>query len=92
MAALGYEHNITGSGAWVAEVRPSKKINLIPRKVKDMKVPNVRGMTAKDAVYLLEDMGMVVEISGYGKVIYQSITEGTDLEKGRLIKLTLKNV
>jgi cell division protein FtsI (penicillin-binding protein 3) len=57
-----------------------------------MKVPNVRGMTAKDAVYLLEDMGMVVEISGYGKVIYQSIAEGTDLEKGRLIKLTLKNV
>ena len=52
----------------------------------------MRGMTSKDAVYLLEDMGMVVEISGYGKVIYQSIVEGTDLEKGRLIKLTLKNL
>ena len=49
-------------------------------------------MTAKDAIYLLEDMGMVVQISGYGKVIYQSIAEGTALEKGRLIKLTLKDV
>jgi beta-lactam-binding protein with PASTA domain len=37
-------------------------------------------------------MGMVVEISGYGKVIYQSIAEGADVEKGRLIKLTLKNI
>ena len=92
LAALGYEHNVTGSGPWVAEVRPSKTINLIPRKVVEKKVPNVRGMTAKDAVYLLEDMGMVVEISGYGKVIYQSITEGADVEKGRLIKLTLKNI
>lgn len=92
LAALGYRHNITSSGPWISEVRPSKKINLIPRKVRDMKVPNVRGMTAKDAVYILEDMGMVVEISGYGKVIYQSIAEGADLEKGRLIKLTLKNI
>ena len=92
LAELGYEHNITNSGPWIAEVRPSKKINLIPRKVMEMKVPNVRGMTAKDAVYILEDMGMVVEISGYGKVIYQSISEGADLEKGRLIKLTLKNI
>jgi cell division protein FtsI (penicillin-binding protein 3) len=92
LAALGYEHNVTGSGPWVAEVRPSKTINLIPRKVVEKKVPNVRGMTAKDAVYLLEDMGMVVEISGYGKVIYQSIAEGADVEKGRLIKLTLKNI
>ena len=92
LAELGYEHNITNSGPWIAEVRPSKKINLIPRKIMEMKVPNVLGMTAKDAVYILEDMGMVVEISGYGKVIYQSISEGADLEKGRLIKLTLKNI
>ena len=92
LAALGYKHNITSSGSWIAEVKPAKQINLIPRKVLEMKVPNVRGMTAKDAVYLLEEMGMVVEISGYGKVIYQSISEGADLEKGRLIKLTLKNV
>tara|TARA_B100001109_G_scaffold249177_1_gene240809 strand:- start:419 stop:1021 length:603 start_codon:yes stop_codon:yes gene_type:complete len=92
LAELGYEHNITGSGKWIAEVRPSKKINLIPRKVKKTSVPNVQGMTAKDAIYLLEDMGMVVQISGYGKVIYQSIAEGTALEKGRLIKLTLKDV
>ena len=92
LAELGYEHNITGSGKWIAEVRPSKKINLIPRKVNKTSVPNVQGMTAKDAVYLLEDMGMVVQISGYGKVIYQSIAEGTALEKGSLIKLTLKDV
>jgi cell division protein FtsI (penicillin-binding protein 3) len=49
-------------------------------------------MTAKDAIYLLEKMGLIVEIKGFGKVVYQSIPEGTDLENGRLIKLTLKNI
>ena len=49
-------------------------------------------MTAKDAVFLLERMGLIVELKGFGKVVYQSIPEGTDLDKGRLIKLTLKNI
>ena len=53
-------------------------------------MPNVEGMTAKDAVFLLESLGYVVKIKGYGRVIYQSVKEGEDVEKGRLIQITLK--
>ena len=91
LAELGYEHNVVGGGKWIAQVSPKEKINLIPRSMKENVVPNVQGMTAKDAIYLLESMGVIVKISGYGTVVYQSIPEGTDIEKGRLIKLTLKN-
>jgi cell division protein FtsI (penicillin-binding protein 3) len=92
LASLGYDHNVEGGGAWIGEVKPNKEIHLIPRKIKSKVVPSVSGMTAKDAVFLLERMGLIVELKGFGKVVYQSIPEGTDLDKGRLIKLTLKNI
>ena len=53
-------------------------------------MPNVKGMTAKDAVFLLESLGYVVKIKGYGQVIYQSVKEGEEVEKGRLVQITLK--
>ena len=92
LASLGYDHNVEGGGAWIGEVKPNKEIHLIPRKIKSKVVPSVSGMTAKDAVFLLERMGLIVELKGFGKVVYQSIPEGTDLDRGRLIKLTLKNI
>ena len=52
-------------------------------------VPNVRGMGAKDAVYLLESKGLHVRLSGTGKVIRQSLNAGSYLHKGQTITLTL---
>lgn len=52
-------------------------------------VPNVRGMGAKDAVYLLESKGLRVRLSGTGKVIRQSLNAGSYLHKGQTITLTL---
>lgn len=55
------------------------------------RVPNVVGMGAKDAVYLLENYGMKVHLSGVGKVHTQSIPSGSMVRKGEYITLTLKN-
>lgn len=55
------------------------------------RVPNVVGMGAKDAVYLLESYGMKVHLSGIGKVHTQSIPSGSMVRKGEYITLTLKN-
>ncbi|MBS5539295.1 MAG: transpeptidase family protein [Phocaeicola plebeius] len=52
-------------------------------------VPNVRGMGAKDAIYLLESKGLHVRLSGTGKVIRQSLNAGSYLHKGQTITLTL---
>ncbi|MBR4847898.1 MAG: transpeptidase family protein [Bacteroidaceae bacterium] len=52
-------------------------------------VPDVRGMGAKDAVYLMQQCNLDVEISGYGTVKSQSIVAGTKITGKRKVKLTL---
>lgn len=54
-------------------------------------VPNVKGMGAKDAVYLLESQGLKVHLIGVGKVTAQDLTPGTVLKKGQTITLTLNH-
>ncbi|PIE99181.1 MAG: hypothetical protein CR961_01245 [Polaribacter sp.] len=52
-------------------------------------MPNVLGMTAMDAVSLLENMGLKVEFKGLGKVKEQSIKQGKKISKGAKIYLKL---
>jgi cell division protein FtsI (penicillin-binding protein 3) len=51
--------------------------------------PDVMGMGLIDAVYLLENKGFKVEISGRGKVANQSLAVGTTFKKGQKISLLL---
>lgn len=57
---------------------------------KEGMVPNVKGMGAKDAVYLMKRAGMRVSISGHGKVTSQSVTPGTKADGNRFVKLILE--
>ena len=52
-------------------------------------MPNVRGMGLKDALYLLENMGVKVAVKGKGKINNQSIAPGTALPKGVTVILEL---
>ena len=52
-------------------------------------IPDVTGLGLKDAIYLLENMGLKVLASGRGKVVSQSILENSGFSKGQLIKLEL---
>ena len=52
-------------------------------------IPNVKGMAAMDAISLLENLGLKVNISGNGKVVEQSLNEGDKLIKGATIKIKL---
>ena len=51
--------------------------------------PNVKGMGLKDAVYLLENKGLVAVVSGKGRVVSQSVPAGTNFIKGQKIILML---
>ncbi|WP_350285133.1 penicillin-binding protein [uncultured Croceitalea sp.] len=53
------------------------------------KVPNVKGMSGMDAISILENLGVQVEIQGNGKVKQQSVEEGTDINKVDKIVLQL---
>ena len=69
---------------------PNQNITLTPKAIDEKKVPKVIGMGAKDAVFLLENMGLKVHLSGIGKVRSQSIPPGNTLVKGKTIQLKLQ--
>ena len=48
-------------------------------------MPDLHGMGLKDAIYLLENMGLKVHIKGKGKVMKQSVQAGTVLTKGMMV-------
>jgi cell division protein FtsI (penicillin-binding protein 3) len=53
-------------------------------------MPALNGLGLKDALYICENAGLVVKISGAGRVIDQSIAAGSPIAKGQLINLELK--
>ena len=53
------------------------------------KIPDVTGMGLKDAVYLLENLGLKVMPKGRGKVISQSLAQNTVFHRGQSISLQL---
>src|SRR6056297_76388 len=53
------------------------------------KIPNLHGMCGMDAVAMLENLGIEVEVKGNGKVYRQSISKGTDIKEVKKIVLEL---
>lgn len=54
------------------------------------RVPNCYGMTAKDALELLHEMGYKGMVRGYGKVVSQQPKANTNTRPGGMVVLTLK--
>ncbi|MBS1505570.1 MAG: PASTA domain-containing protein [Bacteroidetes bacterium] len=86
---LGVSNHTTTEEEWV---RATKNANAIVWKknpvVKDL-VPDVTGMTFRDAIYLLERAGLRVYFGGKGRVAEQSLTPGSRFSKGSRIYLKL---
>ena len=62
-------------------------VQLKTRTIPVEKVPDVNGMGIKDALFILENLGLEVETRGFGKVNSQSIPPGSKLVKGQKITL-----
>jgi len=63
-------------------------LKLLKRTIKENRVPNVVGMGLRDAIYILENLGLQVKIRGYGRVKQQSIKPGTKV-RGQEIRIRL---
>lgn len=57
--------------------------------IRENVMPNVKGMGLRDAISLLEKMGLKVHINGSGKVATQSIGAGAAFAKGQAVVLGL---
>ncbi|GAB5417713.1 MAG: penicillin-binding protein [Crocinitomicaceae bacterium] len=86
---LGIPYSQSEESNWVFTRAKDTKVELEKRYAGKNTVPNVKGMTARDAVYLIERAGMKVEISGSGKVRTQSLQAGSPAVRGKRMEITL---
>ena len=71
----------TKSGSRWVEVDPNElKMNIDKKRISTTAVPDVRGMGARDAIYVLENLGLAVDVVGVGKVVKQTIKPGTKIK------------
>ncbi|MBC7885320.1 MAG: transpeptidase family protein, partial [Saprospiraceae bacterium] len=62
---------------WATINSSETSMSIADKDIKKSIVPDVRGMGARDAVFILENMGLKVNLDGVGKVVKQSIPPGT---------------
>jgi cell division protein FtsI (penicillin-binding protein 3) len=74
---------------WITTSKNKENIDIYNRRVIENLVPDVTGMGAIDAVFLLEKSGLRVVITGFGKVKKQSVQPGTRAEKGGRVVISL---
>ncbi len=85
---VGMDYKKKTKGSWV-KIDPSENKMLINKgKISKDEVPDVKGMGLRDALYVLENLGLNVKTQGFGKVKKQSIRPGTKL-KGQEINIYL---
>lgn len=82
---------LNGNPIWGHAFESSGKTIALHRvpEVDKNTMPDVHGMGAKDAVYLIESRGVKVKLNGRGKVMEQSIGAGQHIKKGMVCSLRL---
>lgn len=86
---LGIPYKMKEAADWVFTRTGADRVDLIKRYAGTVTVPNVVGMTARDAVFLIENAGMKARIKGFGKVRTQSLRAGDPAVVGRVMEITL---
>jgi cell division protein FtsI (penicillin-binding protein 3) len=74
---------------WIKADSQNRAYTWKPVPLQVGRVPDVSGMTLRDALYLLGNQGLKVRKVGLGRVEKQSLEPGTPIQKGSVITLTL---
>ena len=75
---------------WVKTFADQKQTRVEPISVPKNAIPNLIGMGLKDAVFILENLGLNVQAQGRGKVFSQNIKPGTVARKGSVVMINLQ--
>lgn len=84
-----YSDITTGNGEWAKMYNQASKPVVAALPVNSRQMPALAGMGLRDALYVCENMGLKVNVSGRGKVATQSITAGQAIAKGQQITIQL---
>jgi len=86
---IGMDYSNHTRSNWVEMKEGQKDVALESKRIKIKEVPDVQGMGLRDAVYVLESLGLEVEVVGMGRVYRQTIKPGTSI-KNQNITIYLK--
>jgi cell division protein FtsI (penicillin-binding protein 3) len=87
---MGFKVPANFEAAYVSIDKNENGVSLSPKPMIAGLVPNVVGMGLQDALYLIENEGMVAVVNGSGKITNQSISAGAKVNKGSRIVLDLR--
>jgi cell division protein FtsI (penicillin-binding protein 3) len=83
-------HTAATDEEWVKVQPQMRSVKFTPNPVLAGKVPDVTGMTLRDALFILGNQQLQVQVVGAGKrVEKQSLTPGAIIEKGNKITIVL---
>jgi cell division protein FtsI (penicillin-binding protein 3) len=86
---LEVRYKRTADDDWVATRESGDTIKLAGIKLERGLVPDVRGMSLRDAIYLLENSGLRVRYNGRGRVMRQSPEHGARYSTGSVVSLDM---
>jgi cell division protein FtsI (penicillin-binding protein 3) len=86
---LGVSNHSLSEEDWVRAAKNGSAVNWKKNTVGQGLVPDVTGMTFRDALFLLEQSGLKVFYEGKGRVRNQSLSPGIRVSKGDRIFIDL---
>ena len=89
LGSLDVRYRKTADDDWVTTRESGDTIRLAGVKLEEGLIPDVRGMSLRDAVYLLENSGLRVKVNGKGRVKRQSPEHGARYYEGTLVLLEM---
>ena len=87
LAGIGF--NATTTAEWFEVNKNNKSQEYAVTSNENNLMPQLKGMSAKDAVYLCDVKGIKVYVKGKGKVTAQSISPNSPVDKNKSVELFL---
>jgi len=88
-AELGLKGSAMNEEEWVKTVSDGSNVQMQINDTDKPTVPDVSGLSLRDALFILENKGLQVNYSGKGRVKAQSLAPGTPLKGNATINLVL---
>lgn len=86
---MGISNHAVEPEEWVTASVQENSIQWQNKRYLPHEIPDVTGMTLRDALYVLENRGLQVQFTGNGRVVSQSQSPGSKALKGSSIEIKL---
>ncbi|HNN31655.1 MAG TPA: penicillin-binding protein [Chitinophagaceae bacterium] len=86
---LGFQDNSGITNEWVNITVKNENVAIRNKDINTNRMPALKGLGLKDALTICENKGLKINVKGKGKVISQSVVEGSIVANGQVINIQL---